>query len=130
MKNDTLDARFNCIISDSTVTDINISSVTAVLQSYLDPSILVDSYISNSSVRNSTIRYSRVENSTFCGNVSIWSGALLNNTLFNGKLDFNGSTYFGVINLNDVCAGVPQTPVGSLAAVPSIVKNGDPVTFK
>ncbi|MBI2580281.1 hypothetical protein HYV85_00555 [Candidatus Woesearchaeota archaeon] len=119
----------NCSISDSVVIDSNLTSVVAEKKSYIDPSVVIDSVITNSSIRNSTVSFSRVENSTFCGNFSVWTAAILNNTLIDGRIVYNGSNYFGPVALSSICGGVAPSPVGSLAASPSAAKDGDNVTF-
>ncbi|MBI2145076.1 hypothetical protein HYU18_02015, partial [Candidatus Woesearchaeota archaeon] len=124
------DHRYNCTVSESTVIDVNVTSSIIEKQSYVDPSIIIDSVITNSTIRNSTVSFSRVENSTFCGNFSVYSGVILNNTLIDGRITFNGSNYFGPAALSNICAGVPSSPVGSLVADPSVANNSASIIFR
>ncbi|MEK6837303.1 MAG: LamG domain-containing protein, partial [Nanoarchaeota archaeon] len=125
-----LSHRFNCSISDSWVIDSNITSSIIEKNSLVDPSTVIDSVITNSSVLNSTVSFSRVENTVFCGNFTLWTGAVLNNTLVDGRLEFNKSVYFGPMNLSSICAGVSSSPVGSLVAEPVVVNNSATMAFR
>ncbi|MBI2550034.1 fibronectin type III domain-containing protein [Candidatus Woesearchaeota archaeon] len=124
------DTRFNCSISDSVVIDSNLTSAVVEKRSYIDPSTIVDSVITNSSIRNSTVNYSRVDSSIFCGNFTLWSADVLNNVLVSGRLEFNDTVYFGPVSLNSICGLVAPSPVGTLAAEPSIVNDSSSVVFK
>ncbi|MCP3681918.1 MAG: hypothetical protein GY861_04435 [bacterium] len=127
--NHSMTSQYNCSIINSVVLDSGLTSAT-VINSFVDPTIIVDSFISYSNVTNSSVYHSRVENSTLCpSGCYLFEAIVRNNVLLSGLLRFNGSDYYGPYSIDNICAGYPPVPEGSLVAIPSVVRNNISVSF-
>jgi hypothetical protein len=101
----------------------------AIILALLASGEVTDSVITNSIILNSSVRYSRIENSTFCGNFTVYEAIVLNNTLASGMIAYNGSYYYGPFSISNICANIAPAAIGSLSVSPSVVSDSGNVIF-
>ena len=111
------------IIINSTIDRSNITN-SQIYNSLVDPSTIVDSVIINSTITDDDIYYSRIENSTLCRNMYVYDASIKDNVLIDGMVKYGNYTYYGPFSIDNICANITPSPVGTLKIIPNITKNG------